>query len=711
MVDPLEPAVLPNVLVRHVSWAKVVSAVDAVVPANARQGLAADVYIAHLAPDDVGDTPRLYRALVAEMAGRGWIGHFAVALVNQGQGNPVLRAILQRQVAVREDGSVTEAALQTLRNATEPFVNARSFFEGMEAARYRVCAVWVRKEGAARGKFVGTGFLVTPDLVLTARHVVDSLLETGPARFVAGLVVPGQEVPKPGSEARLGFAFDYWTGSGRFDQLGKPLDVTFERPKKAWLEWSSEKHPYDGVRHDFGPPDICKLHDCALVRLERPIGAALAGNSGGRMRGWVRIPDAPAELETGNAIAILQHPASGPQVFDKGRYRNMDAARARIWYETEASGGSSGSPCFDSGPSLVGFHNAGWPTEYQGETATCNQGVFIAQLLAGLPEHVLEASRSNSVPDQALWSLSEPPAVPEPVLGRREFIQIASDLFVPESGRRVLVVEQAKHEPPHARSGKSFSARILKALARSRAALVVEFRAEAIQKMPPESFLAAISQQMGMLNVSEAPPKPTDERQLSRWWSVDLPHWFGENLEQRARAGGMAREDHPASAVAGAGPDPLAGPALGKQHVLRELVWIAIDDLDRFPPEGGMKELIAGMMGVTDTESLIGPGLKSLRWLVIGHIPDFVRDRSIEYLRDIVSQQAIGATDWVECYATMFLALGREAEFSGNTAKALYDLSMRITPGIDSPFTRLEALAHAMRTSIESWPQPSGGPA
>ena len=109
------------------------------------------------------------------------------------------------------------------------------------------------------------------------------------------------------------------------------------------------------------------------------------------------------------------------------------------------------------------------------------------------------------------------------------------DLFKPEADRRVLVVEEAADITSVGRSGKSFSSRILKTLARGRPAYVVEFEAAELRGMAPEQFLREIGRRIELDKLDSVPEKPTDERQWARWWSTDLPQWFGDLIEQRAK--------------------------------------------------------------------------------------------------------------------------------------------------------------------------------
>ena len=110
-----------------------------------------------------------------------------------------------------------------------------------------------------------------------------------------------------------------------------------------------------------------------------------------------------------------------------------------------------------------------------------------------------------------------------------------------------------------------------------------------------------------------------------------------------------------------------------------------------------MKELLAGMMAITDTDQVLEPGLRSLRWLVIGHVPDFVRERSIEYWRDTVSQEEIGDAAWVGCVRTAFESEGAADKFDESLARDSYLLvGYQQSPALLNPATRIHALSAAI---------------
>lgn len=699
MANPFAPQIFPKVLASYATWQAVVNAVDTLLPPEVTGDGRKD-YVARLAPNDVNNMSKLMAALVADLNERAFTNKFQVALFKSSAANPILQGILRGEIYVDDEGVADPGAVQSLRNRVEPFLNSKAFFDVMEAARYRVCAIWIHNKQRNTKKIEGTGFLIAPDLVLTARHVVDALLDviavgTGPN----GVETRDQAVA--GSETRLACVFDYWTLTSKFDITAPPPGVKVVRPAQNWLQWSSLKHPSDGVTHQFGPPPVGERLDCAVIRLSERAGAAATSPSGGKMRGWLKLNGAIAAMAPGNVIAILQHPAGGPQVFDKGDFRDQDISTTRVWYLTGAAQGSSGSPCFDSEPSLVAFHNAGQPNAFDGATKDCNQGIRIDHVINAMPVALVKESLDGLSIESALWSVSDDPGHPEPILGRTEFKQAIFSLFDPRAAERVLVVEEADDVRLIGQSGKSFSARILKAIGRSRPCVIMEFEASNIKGLAPEAFLTELGRRLGLAGLDKLPPKATDERQPTRFYSNDLPKWFGELIEERTRAAG--------SAVREAVSDPATGPATGQELVARELIWIVIDDIHRHPPEGDIKELLAGLMGVTDTQHVLGSGLKALRWLVIGHVPDFVREKSIQYRHDEkISQKLIGEEAWNDCIRTAFTSAGKGDSFDPNVAKAFYDYSTDLMPDVNDPRVSLKLLSSAVMKAINRM-LPKGG--
>jgi hypothetical protein len=692
MADAFDPAIFTKVVVKYAPWATVQAAVDAILPADI---VSADRrhYIARLAPEHLNDWPRQVEALIDNLTTKGLIDDFRMKLFDLSQSSVELQGILNNQIPVGDNGEASLGHVQSIKNEREPFLF--NFHELFERGPLRVCAVWIDRQ------ICGTGLLVGPDLVLTARHVLrdqaPSLIqETAVAAAGAG-GIRSRDSQVAGSHRRLAFLFDYRTMLNPLKIDPSPQGITVVRAAETWLEWSSQRHPKDGNSHSFGEPDVKERLDCAVVRLERRIGLEAARHAGGGLRGWEQLNGTAPRFDPNNIISIFQHPAGGPQAYGQGRFRDQDAAKTRIFYWTETAGGSSGSPCFDSDTNLVAFHNAGRPADHEGTTADCNQGVRIDHVIAAItaqrPTLIAESQKPLESRD-TLWTASGDAATPVPILGRTEFKKSVLELLQPGTEQRVIVVADAQGAANVSGSGKSFSSKILRAVARTRPCLIVEFRAEDIKRLAPEEFLRELARQIGLTEFGSMPAKPEDERQATRWWANDLPYWFGQQIEQRAQATRFAVVQPVADAEKGA--------ARGKELLPLELIWIVIDDIHRHPPEGGLRELLAGLMGVTDTQHVLGPGLKALRWLVIGHVPDFVREKSIQHGLDEVSQTAIGLAEWKECITMALLSQARGDLYNEEMADLLFEFTMSNDTSVKDPKTVLAGLQKAVIGAIEA---------
>lgn len=699
MADPFSAAVLPKVLTKYASWAMVSSAVDAILPPDTPVDMRKN-YIQLLAPHDLNDFQKLMDALVADLESHpDRKSLFRLELFNRSGANPILRGILSEQIKVDNDGVADPGNVQTLTNRVQPFLSSKSFFDGMDSARYRVCAIWIDNPLTGTAEIVGTGFLISPDLVMTAHHVVDlnGLIDQVAVANPAGGPPLIQERELAGSERRLAFIFDYWSPVSPFDIKATPPGVEVVMAAPHWLEWSSRKHPDDGVKQVFGPPPVNEHLDCAVIRLAKRVGASAAGRGGGRLRGWQKLNGSARVPGAGSALAILQHPSGEAQMFDKGDLTASDPAGTRLFYSTNATNGSSGSPCFDASPDVIAFHNAGFPSAAAGAGPKNNQGIFISPVISALttscPQLLAESQRPFKT-DDGLWSLSDDPQNPEPILGRSDFKEAVFTLFNPSADKRVIVVSEDKNAAAVGKSGKSFSTRILHSIARRRPALIVEFDAKEIKDLEPEAFLRELGRRIGLTAMDGMPEKPTNERQQNRWCATQLPKWFDDLLMDRAKQAGIAVGE------------PAAGPVSDQQVVLRELIWISIDDIHIFPPEGGLKELIAGMIGVTGTQGVIGPGRKALRWLMIGHVPDFIREKSIEYEPDTVWQGSIGVEAWTACIGSAFISFGEDevrCERAKESAALMFDFAASKSRWADlaDPVLRLKVMANGVVEAIE----------
>ena len=199
--------------------------------------------------------------------------------------------------------------------------------------------------------------------------------------------------------------------------------------------------------------------DYALIRLARPVGQEPIGDGGGRIRGWIEMPENIAALTGGWRIVIPQHPQRQFLQLDIGRFTSEIGKGTRIAYTTNAAHGSSGSPCFDAQFNLVGLHNAGLLN------LKVNQAIRIDRVRAHIGNVV---GKFEDIPTSLqLWSVSDDASKPKPLLGRKALRSAIAELSEPQSARRVVVIEEETEDDKKAgKNGKTFSVDILSALIR-----------------------------------------------------------------------------------------------------------------------------------------------------------------------------------------------------------------------------------------------------
>lgn len=212
----------------------------------------------------------------------------------------------------------------------EGLLNAPSWQEQLARVERRVCRVEL--SGAASG----TGFLIGPDTVLTAHHVV------------AGLV--RGELPTTVIQLR----FDY-----RRLSTGTPIVGT-----------TVALHPTDWAIAVSSAPDpistwvsssdsIVDQLDFALLRLARRIGDEIPEASEAP-RGWLKLPSAPPTIGPGDPLIILHHPLGDALQLSMNRQAviDLDKSGALLRYRLDTQPGSAGAPCFGAGWDLVAMHCA-----------------------------------------------------------------------------------------------------------------------------------------------------------------------------------------------------------------------------------------------------------------------------------------------------------------------------------------------------------------
>lgn len=277
----------------------------------------------------------------------------------------------------------SRSALESIVEKSSKFVDVERFFETYGVRRGQVCRIEYR---SSRGTEYGTGFLVGPDLVMTARHVI--------AQAVA------QELKGDDLICR----FDYKTLPN-----GKTLDGTIY--PLCSRDWLVAERPHSKPDETGSGEPMANELDYAVLRLDTPAGQDVVGRgnaagSGGvqpdldaAKRGWIRIsPPLPAAARLN--LLVLQHPDHKPMQLALGEIEEITGKGIRVRHNASTLPGSSGSPCFNPDLDIVALHHAGDPL-YDIFHGRYNQAIPMASIIADLQARGVEP----------FWE-KEPPAPP-----------------------------------------------------------------------------------------------------------------------------------------------------------------------------------------------------------------------------------------------------------------------------------------------------------
>jgi hypothetical protein len=283
-------------------------------------------------------------SLVQRAEAEGWTRELVTGAREALPRHPQLQRFIQRYLASVQR-SVPRAVLERLGGSRVDGWRRR-----LAAIERQVCRV-----EQAVGPALGTGFLVSPDVVLTNFHVIENrLLESLRVRF-DHKVLPDRAMVQPGTVYAVKRCLAHSPYS--------PADLMHPRPREATAD---------------------EL-DYALLQVEGRPGEAQVD---GAPRGWLELPEEPEPFTPGSPALIVQHPPGQPMSVVVDEFLGVNPSRTRVAYGARTTPGSSGAPCFTRDWRLAALHHSGGPRipstpgHNEGIPADTLRGTLSRELLA-----------------------------------------------------------------------------------------------------------------------------------------------------------------------------------------------------------------------------------------------------------------------------------------------------------------------------------------
>jgi V8-like Glu-specific endopeptidase len=253
-------------------------------------------------------------------------------------------------------------ALQSLLN-NEIWFDTDVFFNLLGARKRCVCRVEVNHPNGNTS--TGTGFLISPNQVMTNYHVVQKVLD------------------EPDYLKKVVCRFDFETQT---DSTELSSGTVFEVDAQQPIELYSEYCDYD-VKGEANLQLECAADklDFAIINLAQaagnlPFGVHSETSNTGVARGWIPLKTMANDVVAeNNTLIILQHPAKSALKMAIGLNKliGVSPQKRRVRYEINTLNGSSGSPVFNTNFEVVALHNMGDPSYIP----TFNQGVVMNRII------------------------------------------------------------------------------------------------------------------------------------------------------------------------------------------------------------------------------------------------------------------------------------------------------------------------------------------
>lgn len=285
----------------------------------------------------------------------GWLRRLLLAALDYRPGNFKLinivrelniskpEQIAKENINIAKDLQDNSNLLEKVVRKRAPFIPLEKYLEGLTSIGKQIARVEIPK-----GTEAGTAWLVAPNLVFTAYHVIEGI-----HKKTDGL-----------DHNDLFFRFDYTSANSASRCCGVNND---------WLKDHTTYSSTD-LQPSTQEPGLTEL-DYALVELAENAGDDVIEN--GKKRGWIEVPEHPVAMSAEDFVMICQHPDGRPLEVAFGALLKYNKAANRVQYDTNTESGSSGSPVFDISLQPFALHHASGP----GKNLRYNQGVPLREII------------------------------------------------------------------------------------------------------------------------------------------------------------------------------------------------------------------------------------------------------------------------------------------------------------------------------------------
>ncbi|WP_242929096.1 trypsin-like serine peptidase [Pontibacter vulgaris] len=283
--------------------------------------------------------------LVDQALKGGWLDKLLIGAGGYRNGNLRLQNLLQQlglttqQVIPPDYQETLPIDVITSSRTLEKILEQRTSFQGFTdfTQRLRSIGCQICRIEIPEGNAVGTGWLVAPNLILTAYHVIMDV-----HKQLNGFA-PGD----------IACRFDYSVDVSLSQQVRSRVTTVAS-------SWLIDYSPY--ALADIGQSNVEPTNtelDYALVQLNEDVGEDVLPE--GKKRGWIQIQNNPTVMQSNDVVLIPQHPQGRPLELAFGTVLNYNTNANRLRHSVNTENGSSGSPCFDVNLSPFGIHHASDP--------------------------------------------------------------------------------------------------------------------------------------------------------------------------------------------------------------------------------------------------------------------------------------------------------------------------------------------------------------